>query len=142
MIFALKNIEGKPRTPLSSRVATRVSWSPLSGLPGVQPPLPLRHESWTRKKAEDNSFQLCSSGQGPHIAMTRETRGFSRDAAGFSSYLFEGNPVGEGTTRRGTATPVQRPPRPAGSTHSSTRGLRPPEQLERPAGFPSSDNRP
>ena len=29
--------------------------------------------------------------------------------------------------------------RPAGSTHSSTRGLRPPEQLEMPAGFPSSD---
>ena len=25
-----------------------------------------------------------------------------------------------------------------GGTHSSTRGLRPPEQLERPAGFPSS----
>ena len=40
----------------------------------------------------------------------------------------------EGTTRRGTATPVHRPQRPAGSTHSSTRGLRPPEQLERPAG--------
>ena len=53
--------------------------------------------------------------------------------------LFEGNTVGEGTTRRGTATPVHRPQRPAGSTHSSTRGLRPPEQLERPAGFPSSD---
>ena len=53
--------------------------------------------------------------------------------------LFEGNPVAEGTTRRGTATPVHRPQRPAGSTHSSTRGLRPPEQLERPAGFPSSD---
>ena len=53
--------------------------------------------------------------------------------------LFEGNPVGEGTTRRGTATPVDRLQRPAGSTHSSTRGLRPPEQLERPAGFPSSD---
>ena len=34
--------------------------------------------------------------------------------------LFEGNPVGEGTTRRGTATPVHRPQRPAGSTHSST----------------------
>ena len=31
-----------------------------------------------------------------------------------------------GTTRRGTATPVHRPQRPAGSTHSSTRGLRPP----------------
>ena len=27
-------LEGKPRTPLSSRVATRVSWSPLSGLKG------------------------------------------------------------------------------------------------------------
>ena len=26
-------------------------------------------------------------------------------------YLFEGNPVGEGTTRRGTATPVHRPQR-------------------------------
>ena len=33
-------LEGKPRTPLSSRVATRLSWSPLSGLKGVQPPLP------------------------------------------------------------------------------------------------------
>ena len=29
-----------PRTPPSSRVATRVSGSPLSGLKGVQPPLP------------------------------------------------------------------------------------------------------
>ena len=28
-------LEGKPRTPLSSRVATRVSWSPLSGLKGA-----------------------------------------------------------------------------------------------------------
>ena len=27
--------------------------------------------------------------------------------------LFEGNPVGEGTTRRGTATPRHRPQRPA-----------------------------
>ena len=26
-------LEGKPRTPLSSRVATRVSWSPLSEFP-------------------------------------------------------------------------------------------------------------
>ena len=30
--------------------------------------------------------------------------------------LFEGNPVGEGTTRRGTATPVHRPQTPADST--------------------------
>ena len=37
------------------------------------------------------------------------------------------------TTRRGTATPVHHPQRPAGSTHSSTRGLRPPEQLEQAA---------
>ena len=37
--------------------------------------------------------------------------------------LFEGNPVGEGTTRRGTDTPVHHPEKPAGSTHSSTRGL-------------------
>ena len=29
-------LEGKPRTPLSSRVATRVSWSPLSGLKGAR----------------------------------------------------------------------------------------------------------
>ena len=28
-------------------------------------------------------------------------------------HLFEGNPVAEGTTRRGTATPVHRPQRPA-----------------------------
>ena len=43
--------------------------------------------------------------------------------------------------RWGCALPSPNAPgrqRPAGSTHSSTRGLRPPEQLERPAGFPSS----
>ena len=53
--------------------------------------------------------------------------------------LFEGNPVGEGTTRKGTATPVHRPGYPAVSTHSSTRCLRHPEQFERQAEFPSSD---
>ena len=47
--------------------------------------------------------------------------------------------MGEGTTQRGTATIVHRPQRPAGSTHSSTRGLSPSEQTERQAGFPSSD---
>ena len=40
---------------------------------------------------------------------------------------FEGNPVGEGTTRRGTDTPVHHPQIPAGSTHSSTRGLKTPD---------------
>ena len=54
-------------------------------------------------------------------------------------HLFEGNPVGDGTTRRGTDTPVHCPETPVGSTHSSKRGLRPPEQLERQAEFPSSD---
>ena len=34
---------------------------------------------------------------------------------------------------------MHHPERPAGSTHGSTRGLRPPEQIERQAGFPSSD---
>ena len=53
--------------------------------------------------------------------------------------LFEGNPVGEGTDLSSTDIPVHRPETPAGFTHSSTRGLWPPEQLERQAGFPSSD---
>ena len=53
--------------------------------------------------------------------------------------LFEGKPVGEGTTRRGSDTPMNRLEKPAGSTRSSTRGLRPPERLERQAEFPSSD---
>ena len=34
------NLEGKQRSALSSRATTRISWSPLSGLKGVQPPLP------------------------------------------------------------------------------------------------------
>ena len=54
-------------------------------------------------------------------------------------HLFKSNPVGEGTTRRGTDTPVHRPETPAGSTHSSTRGLRLPEHLERQAEFHYSD---
>ena len=54
-------------------------------------------------------------------------------------HLFEGNPVGEGTKRRGTDTPMHLLETPAGSTHSSTRGLRPPERLERQAEFHYSD---
>ena len=53
-------------------------------------------------------------------------------------HLFEGNPVDEGTTRRGTDTPVHRPEKPAGSTHSSTSGLSLREQLERQAEIHSS----
>ena len=32
-------LKGKQRTSLSYRVATGISWSPLSGLKGVKPPL-------------------------------------------------------------------------------------------------------
>ena len=52
--------------------------------------------------------------------------------------LFEGNPVDEGTTRRGTDTPVHRPEKPAGSTLSSTSGLSLREQLERQGEIHSS----
>ena len=77
--------EGKPRTPLSSRVATRVSWSLLSGLKGVQPPLPFGERT-----------RDCSLGhagkEGPQLARTGASQGFPRAAA----------PVGvvsRGTTR-------------------------------------------
>ena len=63
---------GKQRTPLSSRVATRVSWSPLSGLKTlptkvclvkamVFPVVNYGRESWTIKKAEHrriDAFEL------------------------------------------------------------------------------------
>ena len=54
-------------------------------------------------------------------------------------HLFEGNPVGEGTKRRGTDTPMHLLETPAGSTHSLSRALRPPERLERQAEFRYSD---
>ena len=53
-------------------------------------------------------------------------------------HLFEGNPVDEGTTRRGTDTPVQSPEKTAGSTDSSTSFLSPHEPLERQAEILSS----
>ena len=56
-----------------------------------------------------------------------------------SGHLYEGNPVDEGTTRRGTDTPVHRPEKPAGSANCLRRGLRPPERIERQAEFTSSD---
>jgi len=54
-------------------------------------------------------------------------------------HLFEGNPVGEGTKRRGTDTPMHLLETPAGSTHSLSRALRPPERLKRQAEFRYSD---
>ena len=67
-------LEGKPRTPLPSRVVTRVSWSPLSGLKGVQPPLPFGQRT-----------RDCSPGhagkEGPQLARTGASQGFPRAAA-------------------------------------------------------------
>ena len=78
-------LQGKPRTPLTSRVATRVSGSPLSGLKGVQPPLQFGERT-----------RDCSPGHArkeiPQLARTGASQGFPRAAA----------PVGvfsRGTTR-------------------------------------------
>ena len=64
-------LEGKQRTPLSSRVATGVSWSPLSGLKGVKPPVEFGERT-----------QDCSPGhagkEDPHLAMTGASCWFSR----------------------------------------------------------------
>ena len=64
-------LEGKPRTPLSSRVATGISWSPLSGLKGVKPPVKFRERT-----------RDCSPGhegkEGPHLAIMGASRVFSR----------------------------------------------------------------
>ena len=78
-------LEGKPRTPLYSRVATRVSWCPLSGLKLVQPPLPFGER--TR-----DCFPGHAGKEGPQLARTGASQGFPRAAA----------PVGvfsRGTTR-------------------------------------------
>ena len=73
-------LEGKQQTPLSSRVATCISWRLLSGLKGVRPPV--EFGEWTRD---------CSLGhvgkEGPHIVMTGASCAFSRGAVpgwGFS----------------------------------------------------------
>ena len=58
-----RRLEGKQRTYLSSRVATRISWSPLSGLKGVKPPLEFGERT-----------RDCTPGhagkEGPHLTMT------------------------------------------------------------------------
>ena len=50
---------------------------------------------------------------------------YALDKNPMAGHLFEGNPVDEGTTQRGTDTLVHRPEKPAGSTYSSTSGLSP-----------------
>ena len=133
--------------PPHSQVPPLVVMSGILILCSWEGPLgtPLGSVQWKRAsprgEAGTSGF-LCVSDSFPIVA---GNPGFPRlvsvTSGNFSGPgpLFEGNPVDEGTTRRGTANPVHRPQRPAGSTHSSTRGLRPPEQLERQAGFPSSD---
>ena len=70
--------EAKDSSLLSSR--TGMSWSPLSGLKGVKPPLVFGGRTWD-----------CSPGnarnEGPHLPMTGASRRFSRAVAlvwGFS----------------------------------------------------------
>ena len=58
-----RRLEGKQRTYLSSRVTTGISWSPLSGLKGVKPPLEFGERT-----------RDCTPGhagkEGPHLTMT------------------------------------------------------------------------
>ena len=67
-------VEGNQRTPLSFRVVTGTSWSPLCDLKGVKPPVKFGERIWD-----------CSPGHagkdGPHLAMTEGSCGFSRAEA-------------------------------------------------------------
>ena len=65
-----RHLEGKQRTSFSSRVATGISWSPLSGLKGVKPPLEFGERT-----------RDCTPGhagkEGPHLTMTGGLGGFT-----------------------------------------------------------------
>ena len=67
-------LEGKEKTPLSSRVATGMSWSPLSDQNGVKPTVEFGERT-----------RDCSPGrarkEGRHVAKTGASRGFSLSAA-------------------------------------------------------------
>ena len=129
---------GTPRVPAPlhlspfSLLITTGESIPLRGLEGV-PGLP---------GAPQDEAGLTRKLETSHVGgATCQLTPISRSAIEknpMPGHLFEGHPVGEGITRRGTDTPVHRPETLAGSTHSSTRGLRPPEQLERQAEFHSS----
>ena len=71
-------LEGKPRTPLSSRVATRVSWSPLSGLKGTPVFLPGESQGrrglvgcrlWGHTESDMTEVILFRLERGPGIAL-------------------------------------------------------------------------
>ena len=99
----------------------------VSGLPGA----PQHDAGLTRK------FEMSHVG-GATCRMTPISRS-ALEMNPMPGHLFEGNPVGEGTKRRGTDTPMHLLETPAGSTHSLSRALRPPERLKRQAEFRYSD---
>ena len=53
-------LEGKQRTRLSSRVETRISWSPLSGLKGLKPPFSLERGPGIALRAMQEKKALTS----------------------------------------------------------------------------------
>ena len=71
-------------------------------------------------------------------AAFRSGAGETEDPAARPGLIRGQDPVDEGTTRRGTDTPVHRPEKPAGSKHSSTIGLSLHEQLARQAEIHAS----
>ena len=101
----------------------------MEGVPGL-PGAPQDDAGLTRK------FEMSHVG-GATCRMTPISRS-ALEMNPMPGHLFEGNPVGEGTTRRGTDTPMHRPEKPAGSTLSSTSGLPLREQLERQGEIHSS----
>ena len=108
-------------TPLASRVAQGVSGPSSSCV-------------WNARAFADpdmRGFPCSSVGKEP--ACQCRTDAGSIPGSGRSPAEGNGNPLQYYCLD--TATPVHRPQRPARSTHSSTRGLRPPEQLERPAAL-------
>ena len=58
-------LEGKPRTPLSSRVATRVSWSPLSGLKGPHWASPCDGERWWSQRRRPGGWKALGTQPRP-----------------------------------------------------------------------------
>ena len=105
---------------------------PLLCLEGVHslPGAPQGEASLTRK------FETSHVG-----GATCQTTPISRSALHknpMPRHLFEGNPVDEGTTRRGTDPLMHLTEKTEGSTHSSTNGLLSCEQLERQVEFHSS----
>ena len=77
----------------------------LEGIPGL-PGAPKDEAGLTRKLETSHvGGATCRTPPIPRSALEKDPR---------PGPLFEGNPVGEGTTRRGTANPVHRPQRPEG----------------------------